>query len=85
MKQNKIPETNCATPLGRLAMMRSIRDEILEVESGFRDLYEALENRRKFDSREPPPYGHDCKWCVECCNRMINDCDAALKKARGER
>jgi len=30
------------------------------------------------DSEYPPPYGHDCRWCGECTEKMWAGLDEAL-------
>lgn len=47
------------------------------------DLYEALKASRAYREDEPTPWGHDCRWCEECINRVVALQEAAIAKAEG--
>lgn len=38
----------------------------------------ALVSTRLYDERSRNPYGHDCCWCGQCYDRMVNESKSAL-------
>lgn len=80
-----IPRHALAKALTRAANNDGHSVSVLDAESGYSELYEALEARRRWAQNEPNPWGHDCSWCGECCYKMRAMMFTALAHARGEK
>lgn len=66
------PQT--AGPILRDAAARKISDLLAP-------LVEAAQNDLKMKSRKlPTPFGHNCAWCYECCDRVEKELREALEK-----
>ena len=64
--------------------IRNLLEECSRLRAINADLLAALEGQQAREQGDPPPWGHNCRWCGDCLLRLIDMRHAAIAKTKGE-